>query len=112
MAAVSSPFRIDGLSVVQTVSVGAALGADVADAAELLVRADRALYAAKERGRNAAVLFDDSLHDQMLRRLETERELRTAIGRSELDVHFQPEFSTDDGATWFTRFEAEYSRAE
>jgi len=97
MSSVAEPFRVAGLDIVQTISVGAALGNDVESTAELLVRADRALYAAKERGRNDAVLFDDSMHDEMLRRLEVERDLRAAIVRSELDVHFQPEFSTGDG---------------
>jgi diguanylate cyclase (GGDEF)-like protein/PAS domain S-box-containing protein len=90
------PLLVDGRQVSQTVSIGIALGDEAGDMADLLVRADRALYAAKHLGRNQHVLFDDSMHDTVLERLTIERDLRRAIDADELEVHFQPEFLVSD----------------
>ncbi|MFP5488732.1 MAG: diguanylate cyclase, partial [Acidimicrobiia bacterium] len=90
------PMLIDGRYVSQTVSIGVAVGAHAADLPDLLVRADRALYSAKHQGRNQHVLFDDTMHDEVLERLTIERDLRRAIDAGELDVHFQPEFTVAD----------------
>ncbi|MGI9646105.1 MAG: sensor domain-containing protein, partial [Ilumatobacteraceae bacterium] len=97
VASGGDPLDVRGRSVVQRMSIGIALGASVASATDLLVSADRALYSAKERGRNGYVLFDDSLHDEVLERLSLEGDLRSAMERSEFVVHFQPEFSIVDG---------------
>jgi len=96
--AVAAPMRIEGRSLVQTVSVGGVLGTGVASETDLLVRADRALYVAKEQGRNGYVFFDRSLYEAGVRRLALESELRVAIEQSQLAVNFQPEFSTSDGS--------------
>ena len=92
--AMETPIEIDGRVTRQTVSIGVAVGKDCADATELLVRADRAMYAAKAKGRNHHVIFDQSMRDEALSRIATERELQAAIDRGELEVHFQPEFDT------------------
>ena len=90
------PLRVLGRHITQTISVGIALGSEAVDLPDLLVRADRALYSAKHQGRNQHVLFDDSMHDEVLDRLTIERDLRRAIDDGELDVHFQPEFAIAD----------------
>jgi len=59
--------------------------------AELLIRdADAAMYRAKERGRARCELFDAEMRAGALRRLEVERELRHALERNELELHYQP----------------------
>jgi EAL domain-containing protein (putative c-di-GMP-specific phosphodiesterase class I) len=48
------------------------------------------MYRAKEGGRNRSVLFDAEMRASAARRLETERELRGAIERDELELRYQP----------------------
>ncbi len=90
-------FEIDGRSISQTLSIGIAIGEGSTDAADLLVRADRALNAAKTSGRSGYVIYDESLEDEVVARLTLERELRSAIAGEQLEVHFQPEFDVLDG---------------
>jgi diguanylate cyclase (GGDEF)-like protein/PAS domain S-box-containing protein len=98
VSAIGAPMHVDGRSLVQTVSVGGVLGAGVLNETDLLVRADRALYVAKGQGRNSYMFFDRTLHDEVLRRVALEGELRVAIEQSQLAVNFQPEFSASDGS--------------
>lgn len=90
------PLDIEGRVTTQTISIGVAIGADCADVAELLVRADRAMYVAKAKGRNRHVVFDESMRHEALARLAMERELRHAIDHDQLEIYFQPEFAMDD----------------
>ncbi len=90
------PLEIDGRPVPQTISIGVAMGEDCKDSRDLLVQADRAMYAAKAKGRNRAVVFDELMRDEDVARLALERELRHAIDHGQLEMHFQPEFALDD----------------
>lgn len=60
----------------------------------LLRHADIALYRAKSGGRGAYRCFDAAMVRGMNERLLLETELRQALERGELDVHFQPQFSS------------------
>jgi diguanylate cyclase (GGDEF)-like protein/PAS domain S-box-containing protein len=62
IAAVAQPFALEaGREVLVTLSIGISLGPqDSADAAELLHRADAAMYLAKQRGKNRYVLYADA----------------------------------------------------
>ena len=88
--AVRAPFALDGREVTVTVSAGIASAGPGADAESLLRDADSAMYRAKERGRNCVVVFDDAMHRRATERLDTELQLRHALGRGELVVHYQP----------------------
>ena len=94
--AMETPLRVDNRETAQTVSIGVALAERGVSGEDLLIRADRALYTAKAKGRNRAIVFDESMRDEVLARLNTERELRHAIDHGELAVHFQPEFRVPD----------------
>ncbi len=91
--ALDSPFLVNGVEIRQTVSIGMAAPGDdgTTTAEDLLRRADRAMYEAKQRGRNRFEIFDDELRDEVDARVRLERLLRSAIERRELLVHFQPE---------------------
>jgi diguanylate cyclase (GGDEF)-like protein/PAS domain S-box-containing protein len=92
--AFAQPFSIEGVEHFVSASIGVAdqqLGVDRAPNAELLIRdADAAMYAAKESGRNRSVLFDAEMRASAQRRLQTERELRGAVERDELELRYQP----------------------
>ncbi len=93
-AAFAQPFSMDGVEHFVSASVGVAV-ASAADQraanAELLIRdADAAMYRAKESGRARCVLFDAEMRAGAVMRLEVERELRDALDREELALHYQP----------------------
>jgi diguanylate cyclase (GGDEF)-like protein/PAS domain S-box-containing protein len=93
-AAFVHPFSIDGVEHFVSASIGIAVARPPEQrtiSAELLIRdADAAMYRAKESGRARSVLFDAEMRAGALRRLEVERELRHALGRNELILHYQP----------------------
>ena len=63
----------------------------------MLRDADLAMYRAKTLGKSRHEVFDSEMHRHMVVRLELETELRTVVERDELQVHYQPIVSLDDG---------------
>ncbi len=100
-AAFAQPFSIDGVEHFVTASIGVAVArpSDQRGAsAELLIRnADAAMYRAKEGGRARCVLFDAAMRANAMRRLQVERELRHALDREELALHYQPVINLHSG---------------
>ena len=85
------PFTVEGHSL----SIGASIGisiypADGHDSATLFKSADAAMYAAKDAGRNAFRFFAPELHTRAVERLTLENDLRRALARGELRLHYQP----------------------
>ncbi|HEX6601263.1 MAG TPA: EAL domain-containing protein, partial [Solirubrobacterales bacterium] len=93
-AAFTQPFSIDGVDHFVSSSIGVAISRASEERtvnAEMLIRdADAAMYRAKEGGRARCVLFDAEMRAGAMRRLEVERELRHALDRDELALHYQP----------------------
>jgi diguanylate cyclase (GGDEF)-like protein len=92
-SAFAQPFSMQGVDHYVNASIGIAVARlpDGPTNAELLIRdADAAMYRAKEGGRNRSVLFDAEMRASAARRLETERELRGAVDREELELRYQP----------------------
>ncbi|CAN5481873.1 EAL domain-containing protein [soil metagenome] len=89
--AVSRPCVIDGHEIVTSVSIGVAPGSSRYENAEELLRdADAAMYRAKASGRGRYAIFDATLHQQAKVRLQLESDLRHALARNELILHYQP----------------------
>lgn len=73
-------------------SIGIALApSDGTTTADILRRADLALYKVKDEGRNNYGFYTDALNREVERRLSIEEELREALARRELTVHYQPQ---------------------
>jgi diguanylate cyclase (GGDEF)-like protein/PAS domain S-box-containing protein len=93
-AAFAEPYSMGGADHFVSASVGIAVARPSSREpvdADLLIRdADAAMYRAKERGRARCELFDAEMRAGALRRLELERELRHALERDELELHYQP----------------------
>jgi diguanylate cyclase (GGDEF)-like protein len=89
----STPFRVRNMDIPMSASVGVAYRSAVdidLNVEEVLRDADTAMYQAKGSGGDAVAVFDASMRERVARRLELEHELRRAVERRELEVHFQP----------------------
>jgi diguanylate cyclase (GGDEF)-like protein/PAS domain S-box-containing protein len=97
-AAMDQPFSIGGREGYVTLSVGIALGDQRYTRAEDILRdADIAMYRSKKSGRARSEVFDRTMHEEAVARLELETNLRLAIERQEFELHFQPIISLADG---------------
>ncbi len=86
----SQPVVIEEREIVVTPSIGIAVFPDDGRDAETLIRnADAAMYHAKELGRANYQFFTEQMNQAASRRLELESDLRRALGRDELRVHYQ-----------------------
>ncbi|MDH1622371.1 PAS domain S-box protein [Ectopseudomonas chengduensis] len=94
----AEPMLLDGHRLQVTPSIGVALIPDHGNTpADLLKRADIALYRAKDSGRNAIQLFRTTMQDAASARLRLENDLRLALARGEFELHFQPQVDARDG---------------
>jgi diguanylate cyclase (GGDEF)-like protein len=95
LASLSRTLLVDGHEVFVTTSIGIALRRDEHERPEQLLRdADIAMYQAKQKGKNCAVIFDAAMHGDVVDRLELEADLRRAVERcDEFLLHYQPIFA-------------------
>ncbi|HTP74707.1 MAG TPA: EAL domain-containing protein [Burkholderiaceae bacterium] len=90
LSAVIKPIELNGQECRVTASIGISLFPDDApDEASLMTHADLAMYHAKEEGKNNFQFYDGRLETMSLERLTLETQLRRAIERNELSVHYQ-----------------------
>lgn len=93
------PFRILDREVFITASLGVAIyPTDEQDSSNLLAKADAAMYEAKTSGRNGFRLYKPGLSTHSMDHLSLEADLRNAIGRDELVLHYQPQVNVISGA--------------
>lgn len=93
----AKPFDIDGKEVFATLSIGLTMmNPRYQQAEELLRDADAAMYRAKEAGRARCQVFDVEMHASVIAQLHLESELRRALERDELRVHYQPILALKD----------------
>jgi diguanylate cyclase (GGDEF)-like protein len=97
-SALVAPFLLDGHEVVITASIGVVVGGPNYDRPEALLRdADTAMYRAKALGRARHELFDETMHRHAVEAFKLEMEMRRALVRGELRVHYQPIVSLETG---------------
>jgi EAL domain-containing protein (putative c-di-GMP-specific phosphodiesterase class I) len=89
----SEAFLIDGQSCFLSASIGVASFPQAGASAETLIRnADTAMYRAKAGGRAQVVYFEEAMNVKTVERVSLDRELRRAIERGQLELHYQPQF--------------------
>jgi diguanylate cyclase len=86
-----APYSISG----HTLLIGASIGIAVidnrtSDAADVMRRADVALYRAKNEGRSRACIYDADMDADLRERKQLENDLRAAIAEDKLSVAYQP----------------------
>jgi diguanylate cyclase (GGDEF)-like protein len=98
LKAFAAPLRIAGQDLFVSASIGISVfPEDGGDLESLLKHADVALYQAKDAGRNTGEFFNHSMNAAALHRLLLETNLRRAVERDEIAVHFQPLMDARDG---------------
>jgi diguanylate cyclase (GGDEF)-like protein/PAS domain S-box-containing protein len=96
--ALREPLVLDGERRYVTASIGVSFSAPSEDDPHALLRdADAAMYRAKETGKSRYEVFDDSMRERAMERLELESGLRHALDDGELRLVYQPLVTLDDG---------------
>ncbi|MGJ8620514.1 MAG: two-component system response regulator [Methylophilaceae bacterium] len=90
IASLEPSFLLDGYIYHSSTSIGVAMFSNIAFTIdELLQRADIAMYQAKAAGRNTSRFYDPEMQSSLEERSLLERDLRIAISKDQLKIHYQ-----------------------
>ena len=90
LAALRQPFGVGDNELTVGASIGLSTSDYGADAGELLIQADLAMYAAKDAGKGTHEFYRPSLQHIMQTQLSMVRDLRRAMDEDQFVVHYQP----------------------
>lgn len=94
----SSPFTLRGKEVFTTASMGIAHSDNDYDRPEDILRdSELAMYHAKEYGKAQSVVFDASFRKSSVTPIDLDTDLRRALEREEMTLHYQPIVSMTNG---------------
>jgi diguanylate cyclase (GGDEF)-like protein len=79
-------------------SIGISIGTGAEEPEALIRDADSALYRAKDHGRGGYEIFDEVMRSRVIEHMQTENDLRRALQREELLLHYQPVVRLHDGS--------------
>ncbi|MBV7543179.1 bifunctional diguanylate cyclase/phosphodiesterase [Acidovorax sp. sic0104] len=97
LAALSQPFDVSGKKVQIACSIGIVVHPDHGERGKLVANADAAMYAAKRAGGGCYALFEPHMGSDASEQLELQNDLRQAIDRGELALHYQPKIDGTRG---------------
>lgn len=98
IAELDSAFSLANREVFIGASIGITLfPTDTDDPSSMLRNADMAMYRAKDAGRNNYQFFTLTMNEQVQQRMALENDLRLALERDELALHYQPIVRFDSG---------------
>lgn len=98
IAALSAEFSMGEQRCFLSASIGiASYPNDGATAEVLLKSADTAMYRAKAGGRAQSMFFEERMNAEAVARLTLDRDLRAALDRGELTLHYQPQLDIRTG---------------
>jgi diguanylate cyclase (GGDEF)-like protein len=96
--ALAEPYAIGNHQLHVTASAGVSLcSTECPDADAIITQADIALYRAKQDGHDCFRLYSAELDHELQQRAALADELRGAVGRNELELHFQPQVEISSG---------------
>ena len=97
VAALGEPFNIGGQTIYSSPSIGLTYSLAGQETPEELIRnADTAMYDAKRRGKARLAVFEPSLSQAARARMQLGNDLRVALARGEISLHYQPKVSLSD----------------
>ena len=96
--AMHSPFWLEGRDLHVTLSIGASVYPRDGEEFDMLLRnADAAMHRVKADGRNGFQFYAAAMTRQAADRVELENELRLALERNQLEMHYQPQVVLANG---------------
>ena len=102
LAAFADEFEVEGYRLTLDATIGGAVyPADGTDAKTLMINADVALYRAKAEARGSVLFFKLQMGTQLQERRALELDLRSAVERDELFLHYQPQKAMSGEALGF-----------
>ncbi len=97
--ALGQPFVLGGQTIYSSPSIGVAYSEQGTETPDELVRnADTAMYDAKRRGKARVAVFEPSLSLVARARVQLGNDLRNALARGEISLHYQPKIDLESGA--------------
>jgi diguanylate cyclase (GGDEF)-like protein/PAS domain S-box-containing protein len=93
LRALDMPVEIDGKHVFPRASVGICLVGEeleTPEAEDLLRNADVAMYMAKRDSKGSYRVFEPTMHERVVERLELRSDLQHALTQDQLELHYQP----------------------
>ena len=98
VASIAEPHFVSGHELQLTASVGIALyPEDGQDAQSLIMRADTAMYHAKNTGRNRVGFYRADMEAPAIKRSSIESELQSALDKNEFELFYQPTIDLETG---------------
>ncbi|WP_139206620.1 MULTISPECIES: DUF4084 domain-containing protein [unclassified Bacillus (in: firmicutes)] len=98
LESLNEAFYIDGREIRCTPSIGISIyHRDGNTTADLMKAADRAMYKAKENGKNGYFIYTSDITEQPSRKILLETALHKAIDNNELSLHYQPQVNAETG---------------
>jgi diguanylate cyclase (GGDEF)-like protein/PAS domain S-box-containing protein len=97
LGSMTKRLTIAGSEVAVQGSIGIALGSGDQTASEIMRSADLAMYRAKSEGKGRYALYEPSMHERVLERLELKADLQRAVVADEFAVHYQPIVTLQSG---------------
>jgi diguanylate cyclase (GGDEF)-like protein len=94
----SVPYALSRGRVAITASIGLVEVVPIAGAESAFRDADRAMHEAKAAGRNRLSIFETTMHERTMQRLELETELRDALDDDQFEIYYQPVVHSGTGA--------------
>ncbi|UCH49189.1 MAG: EAL domain-containing protein [Betaproteobacteria bacterium] len=99
LTAMEKSFMLSGTENFVSASIGVAIYPhDGTDPGQLLRNADTSMYRAKASGRARFVFFEDDMNAEVVRIAKLDRELRHALSKQQLLLHYQPQIDLRTGA--------------
>jgi diguanylate cyclase (GGDEF)-like protein/PAS domain S-box-containing protein len=98
MQSLATPLVHDGQEIFASASIGISVFPDDGEDTDSLVRnANSAMYRAMEEGRNTFRFYHQEMNARSSERMSLQSELRRALERGELVMHYQPLIDARDG---------------
>ena len=98
LKSLSQPFQLGNKELQITCSIGIVVFPDHGDRDHLIANADAAMYVAKRNGGNSFAVFEPHMGSDASEQLELQSDLRNAIQRQQMSLHYQPKIDGERGS--------------